>query len=98
MNIELQKLYEQISKEIGIGLKHGFFDYKISCETQKGKRIVRLHSGYIYQFTIPIKATKEDFNVTLETRAQTKGQQNHTTSETDARTAQEEHERNGAKR
>ena len=36
------------------GLRHGFFDYAITCEVVKGsKRRLTIKAGKSYQFTIP---------------------------------------------
>ncbi len=36
------------------GLKHGFFDYSISCEVgKKGKRRLVIRAGKSHKFTIP---------------------------------------------
>ncbi len=36
------------------GLKHGFFDYSISCEVgNKGKRQLVIRAGKSHKFTIP---------------------------------------------
>ena len=35
------------------GLKHGFFDYSIACETANGKRHIVIQAGKSYKFTIP---------------------------------------------
>ena len=36
------------------GLKHGFFDYSISCEVgKKGKRQLVIRAGKSHKFTIP---------------------------------------------
>jgi hypothetical protein len=36
------------------GLKHGFFDYSIACETTNGgKRQLVIQAGKSYKFTIP---------------------------------------------
>ena len=36
------------------GLKHGFFDYSISCEVgSKGKRHLVIRAGKRHKFTIP---------------------------------------------
>ena len=35
------------------GLKHGFFDYSIACQTANGKRHIVIQAGKSYKFTIP---------------------------------------------
>lgn len=50
----LDVLLEKINQEILSGIKHGFFDFQITCETVKDKkRKVTVTTGKSYQFYIP---------------------------------------------
>lgn len=56
---EFNDIYAVVDKKIDEGLRHGFFEYSISCETGKGnKRHVIFKAGKSYKFTIP----KEDLD------------------------------------
>lgn len=50
----LEIVLDKIRTEILSGVKHGFFDYQITCEVTKDKkRKVTVKTGKSYQFYIP---------------------------------------------
>ena len=51
---QARDLFDRIRGLIVDGLKHGFFDYSISCEIgKKGKRHLVIKAGKSHKFTIP---------------------------------------------
>ena len=50
----------RLETEVLEGLKHGFFDFSISCEVVKeGKRRLTIKAGKSYQFVIPEQELQE---------------------------------------
>ena len=50
---ELNEALEKLKLEVREGLRHGFFEYTISCEVVKGrKRRLTLKAGKSYQYVI----------------------------------------------
>jgi hypothetical protein len=53
----LEGAIKRILSEVDAGLRHGYFEYTLSCElTSSGKRRLTLHAGKNYQFLIPADA------------------------------------------
>jgi hypothetical protein len=51
---ELENALTKVEAAIREGLKHGFFEYRVRCETRSGrKRELILEAGKSYKFTIP---------------------------------------------
>ncbi len=51
---QMREALDRLRDLVVDGLKHGFFDYSISCETgNKGKRQLVFRAGKSYKFTIP---------------------------------------------
>ena len=50
---KINQLMEQMRKEVIAGLRHGFFEYSISADVEKGRRRVTLKAGRHYRFNIP---------------------------------------------
>ena len=51
---EIEKAEEKLLGEIREGLRHGFFDYSVSCEIVTGRmRRLTIKAGKSHQFTIP---------------------------------------------
>ena len=51
---ELEKAKKKLIQEVQDGLKHGFFEYSITCEIMKDrKRRVNIKAGKSHQFIIP---------------------------------------------
>lgn len=52
-NSQLDKAMAKLISELREGLRHGFFDYRLRCETVNGrKRQLVLEAGKKYKFTI----------------------------------------------
>ena len=50
----LEKVLEKVTNEIKSGVKHGFFEYQITCEIVKeNKRKITIKTGKSYQYHIP---------------------------------------------
>jgi len=50
---ELDEAIEKLVREVKEGLKHGFFDFAVSCESVKGgKRRLTIKAGKSHQFMI----------------------------------------------
>lgn len=53
-NSQLDKAITKLLSELRTGLKHGFFEYRLRCETVNGRRReLILEAGKKYKFTIP---------------------------------------------
>jgi hypothetical protein len=53
-NGQVRRAIDLIEKLFFDGLKHGFFDYSITCEiTKGGKRELVVRAGKSHKFTIP---------------------------------------------
>ena len=51
---QMLEALDRIRSLVVDGLKHGFFDYSISCEVgNKGKRQLVIRAGKSHKFTIP---------------------------------------------
>jgi hypothetical protein len=51
---QLREALDRLRGLVVDGLKHGFFDYSISCEVgSKGKRQLVIRAGKSHKFTIP---------------------------------------------
>ncbi len=51
---QMREALDRLRDLIVDGLKHGFFDYSISCEVRnKGKRQLVIRAGKSHKFTIP---------------------------------------------
>ncbi len=51
---QLREALDRLRGLVVDGLKHGFFDYSISCEVgNKGKRQLVIRAGKSHKFTIP---------------------------------------------
>ena len=51
---QLDAAIKEIVELVRDGLRHGYFDYRISCEKgQKGKRHLIVWAGKSHKFTIP---------------------------------------------
>jgi hypothetical protein len=51
---QIQELLDHIEEMVIEGLKHGFFDYSITCEVSSGgKRHLVIRGGQSHKFTIP---------------------------------------------
>jgi hypothetical protein len=51
---QVREALERLRGLVVDGLKHGFFDYSISCEVgNKGKRQLVIRAGKSHKFTIP---------------------------------------------
>ncbi len=51
---QMREALDRIRSLVVDGLKHGFFDYSISCEVgNKGKRHLVIRAGKSHKFTIP---------------------------------------------
>lgn len=50
---ELDRAWEKLKEELREGLRHGFFEYTLTCETQQGKRRLTLKAGRCHRFNIP---------------------------------------------
>ena len=51
---QLREALDRLRGLVVDGLKHGFFDYTISCEVgNKGKRQLVIRAGKSHKFTIP---------------------------------------------
>ena len=50
---QVREALDRLEGLIVDGLKHGFFDYSIACETSNGKRHIVIQAGKSYKFTIP---------------------------------------------
>lgn len=49
----LEKALEMLTREIRIGVKHGFFEYQIHCEIiANKKRKITIKAGKSYQFHV----------------------------------------------
>jgi hypothetical protein len=59
MSNKVRQLREALDRLEGLvvdGVKHGFFDYSIICEIEKGgKRKLVIHAGKSHKFTIPLE-------------------------------------------
>jgi hypothetical protein len=45
----------RIVAEIAAGLRHGYFDFRVTCEViGQGRRRLVFHAGKTYQFLIPV--------------------------------------------
>jgi hypothetical protein len=45
----------RIAAEIAEGLRHGYFEFRVTCEViGQGRRRLVLHAGKTYQFVIPV--------------------------------------------
>jgi hypothetical protein len=53
---QLQQATDCLTREISDGLRHGFFELAVTCETVNGKmRRVTIKAGKNHRFTIPEK-------------------------------------------
>ncbi len=51
---QMREALDRLSDLVVDGLKHGFFDYSISCEVgNKGRRQLVIRAGKSHKFTIP---------------------------------------------
>ncbi len=51
---QVREALERLRGLVIDGLKHGFFDYSITCETgNRGKRHLVIRAGKSHKFTIP---------------------------------------------
>jgi hypothetical protein len=51
---QLDKALQRVLAEIHAGLRHGYFEYTLSCEViGQGRRRLLLRAGKHYQFLIP---------------------------------------------
>jgi len=51
---QLDQAMQRLVHEVKDGLRHGFFEYTLTCETVKSrKRRLTLKAGKSHQFTIP---------------------------------------------
>ena len=51
---ELRRALDKLEQDVLDGLRHGFFEYVVTCEIVNGqKRRLTIHAGMSYQFTIP---------------------------------------------
>lgn len=50
---QINQLMERMRKEVIAGLRHGFFEYSINADVEKGRRRVTLKAGRHYRFNIP---------------------------------------------
>jgi len=50
---QVRETLDRLEGLIVDGLKHGFFDYSIACETANGKRHIVIQAGKSYKSTIP---------------------------------------------
>ena len=56
----MARALRRLEAEVLEGLKHGFFDFSISCEVVKeGKRRLTIKAGKSYQFVIPEQELQE---------------------------------------
>jgi hypothetical protein len=52
-NPNVEKLLEKVKQEILSGVKHGFFDYQITCEIIQGKkRKITVKTGKSHRFFV----------------------------------------------
>jgi hypothetical protein len=50
----LERALQHVLAEIHAGLRHGYFEYTLSCEvTSQGRRCLLLRAGKHYRFVIP---------------------------------------------
>ncbi len=50
----LDRVLHRLVAEIAEGLRHGYFEYTVSCEiTSQGRRRLLLRAGRHYQFVLP---------------------------------------------
>ena len=53
---QLQAAFDRIADEVKEGLRHGFFEINVTCETGNGrKRHMVIQAGKTHKFTIPIE-------------------------------------------
>ena len=50
---ELDRAFQKLKEELLEGLKHGFFEYTLTCEVEQGRRRLTLKAGRSYRFKIP---------------------------------------------
>ena len=51
---QLRDALDELERQVMEGLRHGFFDYSITCQiVSGGKRQLVLRAGKSHQFTIP---------------------------------------------
>ncbi len=51
---QMREALDRLRSLVVDGLKHGFFDYSISCDVgKKGKRRLVIRAGKSHKFTIP---------------------------------------------
>jgi hypothetical protein len=51
---QLRDALDELESQVMEGLKHGFFDYSVTCQiVSGGKRQLVLRAGKSHQFTIP---------------------------------------------
>lgn len=50
---ELDRAWQKLQEELLQGLRHGFFEYTLTCEVQQGRRRLVLKAGRSYRFNIP---------------------------------------------
>ena len=54
LSSELSRALEKLEQEILDGLRHGFFEYVVTCELVTGqKRRLTIRAGKSHRFTIP---------------------------------------------
>jgi hypothetical protein len=52
---QLQSAFDRIADEVKEGVRHGFFNLRVTCEIGNGgKRHMVVHAGKSHKFTIPI--------------------------------------------
>lgn len=56
---EMDRAWDKLKEELTQGLRHGFFEYTLTCETQAGKRRLTLIAGRSYRFSIPDSEVSE---------------------------------------
>jgi hypothetical protein len=50
----MHRALSRVLAEIHAGLRHGYFEYTLTCEVTSGnRRRLQLHAGKNYQFVIP---------------------------------------------
>jgi len=50
---QVRELFERLNALVFDGLKHGFFEYSIACETTNEKLQIVIRGGKSHKFTIP---------------------------------------------
>jgi hypothetical protein len=49
---ECQRALKKLEQVVLEGLRHGYFEYSVACEVQKGKRRLVIKAGVSHQFYI----------------------------------------------